>query len=132
MLTTFYSACVASSLSIVFNHKVEQNVADYTYWIYPTLLMALLEMCTGIICSSMPALAGFFKSAPGKRLMTWGSSFLNVSTRYGGMSTTNSRNLKESDMVLPGIQASTYINIDTESASTHELVNVHSTFASQK
>ncbi|KAK9423448.1 hypothetical protein SUNI508_14028 [Seiridium unicorne] len=66
-------ACVASSLSIYFKYKLDLHLDDYTYWIYPVLLMALVEMCVGISCSCMPSAAGFFKNRSGN-MNSWGSS----------------------------------------------------------
>ncbi|TGJ78224.1 hypothetical protein E0Z10_g10540 [Xylaria hypoxylon] len=55
-------ACVASSLSIYFKFLLDIHLDDYTYWIYPVLLTALVEMCVGISCNCMPSTAAFFKS----------------------------------------------------------------------
>jgi hypothetical protein len=122
---------VASTLSLVFNAKLNGLSSDYTYWVYPTLLTALLEMCIGIICSSMPALAGFLKSDQGRRILTWGTQVFSIRSRYGKGSVDGSSNRETSGLGSRTIKANTYINIDVESGSTHELVNVHSPFAPQ-
>ncbi|KAK7747386.1 hypothetical protein SLS53_001640 [Cytospora paraplurivora] len=44
VFTTGLMACVASSISIYFKHRLNSHLGDYTYWIYPVLLMALVEI----------------------------------------------------------------------------------------
>lgn len=63
-LTWRDSACAASSLSIYFKCRLN-GLDDYTFWVYPVLLMALVEMCVGITCACMPSAAGFFKTRAG-------------------------------------------------------------------
>ncbi|EAT88234.2 hypothetical protein SNOG_04474 [Parastagonospora nodorum SN15] len=58
--------CVASSLSIVYKHKLNGKLGDFTWWTYPILLMALVEMCVGISASCMPATAAFWRHVFGQ------------------------------------------------------------------
>ncbi|GJN70186.1 hypothetical protein PLICBS_004239 [Purpureocillium lilacinum] len=82
-------ACVASSLSIYFKNKLNARLDDYTFWIYPVLLMALVEMCVGITCACMPSAAGFFKNKASHGFNTWSTnplSMLRSLLRYGRQS----------------------------------------------
>ncbi|KAK5997453.1 hypothetical protein PT974_02814 [Cladobotryum mycophilum] len=71
-------ACIASSLSIYFKHKLNSRLNDYTFWIYPVLLMALVEMCVGITCACMPSAAGFFKKRASSASSSSGGNVLSM------------------------------------------------------
>ena len=72
------SACIASSLTIYFKHKLEEHQNDYTYWVMPVLLMALVEMCVGISCACMPSAAGFFRSKAGDGSKLWSTNAFSM------------------------------------------------------
>ena len=115
---------MASTLSLVFNEIIKRNVDDYTYWVYPTLLTALAEMCIGITCSCMPSMAGFLKRNQGGKLWTWGSRLFSLGNRSS----------KGSDIPkIDGakIRANTYINIETEANNAHELTEMHGVYVTK-
>ncbi|KAF2874574.1 hypothetical protein BDV95DRAFT_659126 [Massariosphaeria phaeospora] len=128
---TGFLACIASTLSLVFNEKVKKNAADYTYWVYPALLMALAEMCIGITCSCMPSLVGFLKkSNSSSKIWTWGSRLFSSHNRYGRSSHDNNKQFRP--VQVPGhTRAKTYLNIETESNNAFELTNTHSSLATK-
>ncbi|KAF2474020.1 uncharacterized protein BDR25DRAFT_385462, partial [Lindgomyces ingoldianus] len=126
IFATGFLACIASSMSIVFKHKLNDHINDYTYWTYPVLLLALLEMCVGISCSCMPSTAAFrrYLQKKGVSLTTWGSSLLTPlrsmfqSGDHGMVPPEQNGEWKKE---RSQIHKTSYINIDAETASTRNL-----------
>ncbi|KAH8889142.1 hypothetical protein GQ53DRAFT_723925 [Thozetella sp. PMI_491] len=130
VFATGLAACVASSLSIYFKHVLGNNLTDYTYWIYPVLLMALLEMCIGISCSCMPSATGFFKSTFGG-CGTWGTSTLGFfrsllpyGSKHSNTSGVSSGSWKNSSP--HSTQKNQYIDIEMEQQLTQGAPYEHS------
>ncbi|KAH7136042.1 hypothetical protein B0J11DRAFT_177504 [Dendryphion nanum] len=131
---TGFICVISSTLSIVFKHILNNNGTDFTYWVYPTLLLCITEMCCGIACACMPATAGFFKGGNGGNRMLSGLSQVfglqSLRSRYGNGSTfqnsndgshgSRNKDTKHSNKIV----ASTYINIDKDDSSTVELTSV--------
>ncbi|KAH9983503.1 hypothetical protein F4779DRAFT_640417 [Xylariaceae sp. FL0662B] len=118
-------ACVASSLSIYFKHMLNNRLNDYTYWIYPVLLMALLEMCVGISCSCMPSAAGFFNK--GGRWTSWSSSAMTMfrSLIRSGKHSDASRDTDNSWAGVNKAGRRHYVDIEMEGNSTYKLTEGH-------
>lgn len=127
------SACVTSSLSIVYKHKLSGHLGDFTYWTYPILLMALVEMCVGISCSCMPASAALWRYFNGKGSGTggtfWGlaiftpirSLFRSSNGSGAGSKDQSGSGKKDSNQ----IHKSSYINLEVDSESTRGLAREH-------
>ncbi|KAJ3571854.1 hypothetical protein NPX13_g5237 [Xylaria arbuscula] len=120
-------ACVASSLSIVFKQLLDNHLGDYTYWIYPVLLTALVEMCVGISASCMPSTAGFFKGS--KEI--WGrrsnSALSSLRGLFGGRK-NSSTTTRDDDHPWRGVNShpelvgkNHYVDVHGDQSSTHEL-----------
>ncbi|KAF2704075.1 hypothetical protein K504DRAFT_391376 [Pleomassaria siparia CBS 279.74] len=125
-------ACIASSLSIVYKHKLAGHIDDFTYWTYPILLMALVEMCVGISCSCMPSLAALWRYLDRKGSGT-GWSFWNsvIFTpirslfRSGGSGGDSKGQSEDWTKDSNQIHKSSYINIQVDSESTRGLAHEH-------
>ncbi|KAJ2997401.1 hypothetical protein NUW58_g667 [Xylaria curta] len=124
-------ACVASSLSIYFKHLLDSHLNDYTYWIYPVLLTALIEMCVGISCSCMPSTAGFFKggsgywSSRGSRAL---SSIIGLFSgrKYSGRTGDSNSSWREVDSHTQFVGKGHYVDVHGEQGSTYELTGGNS------
>jgi hypothetical protein len=62
------SCCVASSLSVYFQHRIYADQSDYTYHVVYVYLVYTLEMTVGISTSCMPALARLHRDKKGVKL----------------------------------------------------------------
>ncbi|PVH94313.1 hypothetical protein DM02DRAFT_474773, partial [Periconia macrospinosa] len=58
-------AVLSSILSIICKALLNGHKDDYTYWVWPSLLLCLTEMTFGISCACMPSAAGFFQRGAG-------------------------------------------------------------------
>ncbi|KAF2647986.1 hypothetical protein K491DRAFT_613674, partial [Lophiostoma macrostomum CBS 122681] len=115
--------CIASTLAIAFKVRLKRHADDWIYWVYPILLISVMEMCVGITCSCMPSTAGFF------RHLNRGNSFSSWSLRLRSL--RRIRTGSEGPDRLPTskpqhIVAKTYINIENEASSTYEITGTHS------
>ncbi|OCL03165.1 hypothetical protein AOQ84DRAFT_254929, partial [Glonium stellatum] len=61
VFTTGLIACVASTLSMFVQTKLNKHEGDYTYFTLPVLLLSVAEMCVGISASCMPPCAPLFR-----------------------------------------------------------------------
>ncbi|MCJ1342805.1 hypothetical protein MMC31_000994 [Peltigera leucophlebia] len=53
-------ACISSVLSLYYRILLDRS-NDYTWSTFPVILLALVEMCVGVICSCMPAFSSMFR-----------------------------------------------------------------------
>lgn len=53
-------ACLSSVVSLYYRTKL-RRYSDVTYDLVPVLLWAVVELCVGVICSSLLSFAGFFR-----------------------------------------------------------------------
>ncbi|KAF2274904.1 uncharacterized protein EI97DRAFT_434812 [Westerdykella ornata] len=129
IFATGLAACIASSLSIAYKYKLNHHLNDFTYWTYPVLLLALVEMCVGISCSCMPSVAGFsrYLHKDGGAWAPWGTSILAplrslFTSSNRDHSQDGGRSWKQEGS---RIHKSNYISIELESLSTHALTQNH-------
>jgi hypothetical protein len=129
-------ACVASTLAIVYKTHLNNHTDDWTYWVYPTMLISLVEMCVGITCSCMPSTAGFLKRLKGgDKFSMWSMRLFSLrrirtGSKKSDPSSSSSNTTKSSKFqnskYPTSITAKTYINIENETSSTHELTTIGS------
>ncbi|KAF2107186.1 hypothetical protein BDV96DRAFT_506589 [Lophiotrema nucula] len=126
-------AVISSTLSIVVRVLLNTHINDFTYWVWPTLLLCLTEMTFGIACSCMPATAGFFKRGhEGSRFLSGISSIFSL--RSFGSNRSNNSSSASSHYTIGSkpkgnknpkkIIANTYITIEHDWSSTHELTGM--------
>ncbi|KAI0186878.1 hypothetical protein EV127DRAFT_410828 [Xylaria flabelliformis] len=100
-------ACVASSLSIYFKYLLDLHLNDYTYWIYPVLLTALVEIkYNGLGSSAFSLLRGLLHSR-------------KYSGRTGGSNST----WRDADSHSQFVGKSHYVDIQGEQNSAYELTD---------
>lgn len=91
------SCCIASSLSVYFQHRVFVDQADFTYYVIFVYLTYTLEMCVGISTSCMPSLARLHKEKTGIKLhsvvSSMGSPFRSFRKSMGTSSQASSKGL---------------------------------------
>lgn len=66
MFSTGFICCMASSVTLYFQHRIWKNQNDYTYYVVFVYLSYTIEMCVGISTSCMPSLARLHKANSGK------------------------------------------------------------------
>ncbi|KAF2176055.1 hypothetical protein K469DRAFT_38253 [Zopfia rhizophila CBS 207.26] len=67
MFSTGFICCVASSLSVYFQHRIYENQTDFTYYVVFVYLTYTLEMCAGISTSCMQSLARLHRDKTGAK-----------------------------------------------------------------
>ena len=81
--TNVLRACIASSLSIFFKHRLTQGAADITYETMPVFITALVEMCIGIVIACMPSAAKCARESPLLQRLTSVSGWSSLLHKQG-------------------------------------------------
>jgi len=86
MFSTGFICCVASSLSVYFQHRIYTNQNDFSYYVAFVYLTYILEMCVGISTSCMPSLARLHKDKTGEKIK---SMLVSMGSRFRSRKRTN-------------------------------------------
>jgi hypothetical protein len=131
-----YSCVIASTLSVVFKTILNAHDQDFTYWVYPTLLLCITEMTLGISCACMPATAGFLKGrSGGSRMLSGLSQVFGIQTlRSRYWKGSRSQNSESGNKSREGTRSKqiivrTDINVDKDNSSMVELTAIHAKYS---